>query len=113
MSHVYARDNTANVTEAQNRVKNKHKQLYSDFSKRRNEIQTMQNSFTSFDKSVKRFFEWLFDVEATVETLENESETSPNGRNVLHQKFEDIKVMFEAKPFLICRNNLVIIFVSE
>ena len=98
MTHVYARDNTEKIIEAQKRVENKHKELYSDFSKRRNEIQAMQNSFSSFDKSVKRFFEWLFDVEATVEQLENETETGSdtgNGtgtrQNVLCQKFEDIK----------------------
>ena len=85
MSHVYARDNTSRIQEALHRVEDKHSGLVKEFTKRRDEIQTMQNSFASFDKSVERFFDWLFDLETTVEQLEDLS------GNLLSRKFEDIK----------------------
>ncbi len=91
MCHVYGRDDTSRIQEARNNVEGKHKSLANEFTKRRNEIQAVQNSFSSFDKSVERFFEWLFDVELNVEQL-NEDENPPQGaRSVLVQRFEDIK----------------------
>ena len=93
MCHVYGRDDTTKIADHQQRVEQRHKSLATDFTKRRNEIQAMQNSFTSFDNSVERFFEWLFDVEMTVEQLESDVEaSSPKNKSVLLQKFEDIKV---------------------
>ena len=92
MSHVYARDDTSKIQEARDRVEDKHSSLVKDFAKRRDEIQTMQNSFVSFDRSVERFFDWLFDLETTVERLEDESSTtSPGSKVLLSKKFEDIK----------------------
>ena len=73
-------------------MEERHKSLVTDFTKRRNEIQAMQNSFTSFTNSVDRFFEWLFDVESTVEQLENDVEASPSKKTTFVQKFEDVKV---------------------
>lgn len=93
MCHVYGRDNTDKIEEARQRVEQRHKNLANDFTKRRNEIQAMQNSFASFDKSIERFFEWLFDVEMTVDELDNDSSAgNPINNNVLCQKFEDTKV---------------------
>ena len=92
MSHVYARDNTSQIQAARHRVEEKHGSLVKEFTKRRDEIQTMQNSFASFDKSVERFFEWLFDLETTVEQLEEDcSSGSVGSRNLMMRKFEDIK----------------------
>ena len=95
MSHVYARDNTSQIQAARHRVEEKHGSLVKEFTKRRDEIQTMQNSFASFDKSVERFFEWLFDLETTVEQLEEDCSSGPsvlgNCRNLMMRKFEDIK----------------------
>ena len=93
MCHVYGRDDTTKIADHQQNVEQRHKNLATDFTKRRNEIQAMQNSFTSFDNSVERFFEWLFDVESTVEQLEGDVEASPKTKKVLRQKFEDIKVI--------------------
>ena len=92
MCHVYGRDDTTKIANHQKNVEQRHKSLAADFTKRRNEIQAMQNSFTSFDNSVERFFEWLFDVESTVEQLGGDVEASPKTRKALCQKFEDIKV---------------------
>ena len=96
MCHVYGRDDTTKIADHQQNVEQRHKNLATDFTKRRNEIQAMQNSFTSFDNSVERFFEWLFDVESTVEQLEGDVEASPKTKKVLRQKFEDIKVIINA-----------------
>ena len=92
MCHVYGRDDTTNIANHQKEVEERHKSLATDFTKRRNEIQAMQNSFTSFTNSVDRFFEWLFDVESTVEQLENDVEASPSKKTTFVQKFEDVKV---------------------
>ena len=92
MCHVYGRDDTEEIEKSRQIIERRHRDLVQDFSKRRDEIQAMQNSFTSFDKSVERFFEWLFDVETSVEHLEGESEASPRTKAVLCQKFEDMKV---------------------
>ena len=94
MSHVYARDDTSRIQAARHRVEEKHGSLVKEFTKRRDEIQTMQNSFASFDKSVERFFEWLFDLETTVEQLEEDCSGSGSvgtSRNLMSRKFEDIK----------------------
>lgn len=91
MSHVYGRDDTSKIEQVRNRTEMRHKTLVSEFTKRRNEIQAMQNSFASFDKSIDRFFEWLFEVETTVEDLESQSEASPKSKKLLWQKFEDTK----------------------
>ena len=55
MCHVYGRDDTTKIADHQQNVEQRHKNLATDFTKRRNEIQAMQNSFTSFDNSVERF----------------------------------------------------------
>ena len=101
MCHVYGRDDTTKIADHQQRVEQRHKSLATDFTKRRNEIQAMQNSFTSFDNSVERFFEWLFDVEMTVEQLESDAveASSPKNKSVLLQKFEDIKVSWSTLFF--------------
>ena len=90
MNNLYSRDNTEEIIEARLKVDERHKKLVADFTKRRNEIQAVQNSFASYNKSVERFYDWLFDIEMTVEQLENDCETNYN--TVLQRKVEDIKV---------------------
>ena len=100
MCHVYGRDDTTNIANHQQEVEQRHKNLATDFTKRRNEIQAMQNSFTSFANSVDRFFEWLFDVESTVEQLENDVESSPMKKTTFIQKFEDVKVRVNSATYV-------------
>lgn len=89
MNHVYARDDTEQIKAARSRVEQKHKSLVADFTQRRNEVQAVQNSFASYDRSVERFFDWLFDIESAVEQFEIEDSPNP----ALLQKFEAIKVV--------------------
>ncbi len=80
MSSVYAHDNTSEITRSRDHVEQRHKTLVHQFTSRRNELQTVQNSFVNFDKSIERFFEWLFDIESTVENTEMEVSRS-NGNS--------------------------------
>ena len=90
MNNLYSRDNTEQIIEARQKVEERHNKLVADFTKRRNEIQAVQNSFNSYNKSVERFFDWLFDVETVVEQLEIDCEGSTD--SIMHRKFEDVKV---------------------
>ena len=94
MNNLYSRDNTEEIVDARQKVDERHKKLVAEFTQRRNEIQAVQNSFASYNKSVERFFDWLFDVETVVEQLENDCESNFHSM-ILPRKFEDVKVRYK------------------
>jgi chromosome segregation ATPase len=91
MVTVYSRDHTQQVVSSRTKVHDQHINLVAEFTKRRNEIQAVQNSFASYDRSIERFFDWLFDIESSVEQLESEASGSPDRQRALRQRFDNIK----------------------